>query len=332
MYGQFLNDFIIELKNHGFEDNDIRNVVTALEGAMYNYDIVRKETRIVLYNQELPELAKKFIVTKKIEGLSELTLYNYTRFLQIFFFTTKKAPEQIKTDDIRAFLYYYKKERNVCDRSLDKVRDCLSSFFKWLYAEEYIERDPTLPIKKIKYEKRPVQALNEEELETVRRACKTLKEKAIVEMLYSTGCRVSELVGIKYNDINWKDKTVLIFGKGKKYRIAFLNIRSEFALKDYLNSRTDSNEYIFVSDRKPHNQLHKCGVEKIIRNIAARTNIEKKVTCHVFRHSTATLMLQRGAAIEDVKEILGHERINTTLIYAQHTMEHIKSEHKRCVI
>ena len=332
MYGQFLNDFVFELNKNGFSNNDIRNIITSLEGALYNYDIVKKETQMVLYNEELPMLAKKFIVAKKIEGLSELTLYNYTRFLQIFFFTTKKAPEQIKTDDIRAFLYMYKKERNICDRSLDKVRECLSTFFRWLYAEEYIERDPTLPIKRIKYEKKPVQALTEEELETVRRACKTLKEKAIVEVLYSTGCRVSELVGIKRSDIDWHEKTILLFGKGKKYRTGFLNIRAEFALKDYLNSRDDDNEYVFVSDRKPHNQIHKCGVEKIIRNIAARTNIEKKITCHVFRHSTATLMLQRGAAIEDVKEILGHEQINTTLIYAQHTMEHIKSEHKRCVI
>ena len=334
MYDHFRNDFAGNLFGLDLPADVVNAIIEQLDIAAYNYDISRKCTEIVLYNGELPELAKKFLVTRKVEGLSDKTLYNYKKFLEIFFFMVKKAPEQVETDDITYFLYWYKRrnpEYEISDRSLDKVLDCLRSFFKWLYYRRHIGFNPAAPIRPIKYEKRMKEPLTEEELEIVRRCCITPKEKALVEVFFSTGCRVGEIVNMKLSDVNWNDRTVHIFGKGKKHRTGFLNVKSLFALKDYLESREDSNEYLFVSDRKPHDQMHTCGVQKIIRNLAKRAGLSKPLSPHIFRHTTATIMLNKGASLQDIQIVLGHEEIETTLNYAKVSTKHVQEEHRKYI-
>ena len=329
MYEQFKNEFTTQLVLSGVPKNSVQNILFCLDLTSYNYDIKPKDTQLVPYNNELPKLAKQFLVVESIKGLSDLTLYNYKRFLEIFFFNVKKQPEQVRRMDIEAFLYWYKKTRGISDRSLDKVLDCLKSFYRWMYDSEYIERDPARPIESIRYEVVPREALTEEELEIVRRCCKTLKEKAIVELLFSTGCRVAELVNMKIADIDFHEKTVKIFGKGKKHRIGFISVRAEFALKDYLNGRTDTNAFLLVSDRRPHGQMSKAGVQKIIRQLAARTKLNKNISCHTFRHTTATILLSRGMSVDVIQKVLGHEQISTTMIYAQISMKNVKAEYQK---
>ena len=334
MYSNFRDDFACNLVNLGLTNETIYEVLKQLDIASYNYDVSEKCTDVVLYNQELPEMVKKFLVTRKVEGLSDKTLYNYKRFLEIFFFTVKKSPEQVDTDDITCFLYWYKRrnpEKEVSDRSMEKVLDCLRSFFKWMYYRRYIDFNPVAPIRPIKYEKKMKEPLTEEELEVVRRCCRTVKERAIVEVFFSTGCRVGELVNLKKSDVNWQERTVHLFGKNKKHRTGFLNVKSLFALRDYLNSRDDTNEYLFVSDRKPHNQMHTCGVQKIIRNISERANLNKPLHPHIFRHTTATIMLEKGASLQDIQKILGHEEIETTLKYAKVNLKSVHDAHKKYV-
>lgn len=334
MYNHFKSDFAQNLIGLNLSADIMRAIMEQLDVASYNYEISRKNTEIVLYNEELPELAKRFLVTRKVEGLSDKTLYNYKKFLEIFFFFVKKAPEEVETDDITFFLYWYKRrdpEHEVSDRSMDKVLDCLRSFFKWLYYRRYIDFNPVAPIRSIKYEKKFREPLTEEELEIVRRCCCTPKEKALVEIFFSTGCRVGEIVNMKRSDVDWNDRTVHIVGKGKKHRTGFLNVKSMFALKDYLNSREDSNEYLFVSDRQPHEQMHTCGVQKIIRNLAKRANLSKPLSPHIFRHTTATIMLNRGASLQDIQIVLGHEGIETTLNYAKVNIKHVQDEHRKYV-
>lgn len=331
MYEKFKNELIVQLNLANLSHDDIRIVSQCLDIVAYNYDVKEKETQLVPYNNELPSAVKQFLVTKSIKGLSEKTLYNYKKHLELFFFQIKKDPTQVKRNDIEVYLYWYKKTRNISDRSLDKVLDCLKSFFNWMYQYEYIERDPTSSIEPIKYSKKPQTVLTEMELEIVRRSCITPKEKALVEFFFSTGCRVAEVVNMKISDVNFSDKTVSIFGKGKKYRIGFLNIRAELAILDYLHSRTDNNEYLFVSDREPHQQMSVAGIEKIIRTISSRANIGKNITCHVFRRTLATVLLDKGAEIQDIQKILGHENINVTLQYAKVSMSHVQDIYKRFI-
>lgn len=335
MYEQLKNDLLIILTNESkFSTEEIKSIIVCLDMVMNDYDVKKKEMSITVYNQELPPVVKMFIVCKSIEGFSEGTLYNYTKHLTNFFLTVQKSPEQITANDIRVYLYKYQQERGISNRSLEKVRSCISSFYSWMYIEGYIAKNPMLAVNKIKYEKKSKKPCSQTDLEYLRMACETLKQKAILEVLYSTGCRVGELVILKKEDIDWQEKTVHLFGKGKKHRVSFLNAKAEVALKEYLNSRKDNNEWVFVSDRKPYNQMHVSGIQKIIRDMAKRAgkNINKKVTPHVIRHTTATRMLENKANLSSIQAVLGHSNINTTMIYAHNTLENVKLEHNKAIV
>lgn len=335
MYEQFKHDLMSQLSaNAAFTNEQISQVMFHLDVVSGQYEITRKETAVTVFNQELPSAVKNYIVCKSIEGFSEGTLYNYTRCLKNFFFAVQKAPEEVTPNDVRMYLYQYKQARQISDRSLDKIRVTLSGFYSWMVAEGYTERNPLLTVNCIKFEKKPRTACSQRDLEYLRMACKTTKQKAIIEVLYSTGCRVGELVNLKKNDIDWKEGTIHLFGKGKKHRTGYLNAKAEIALKEYLKTRDDDKEWLFVSDRRPHNQMHNCGVQKIIREIAERAgeNVQVKVTPHVMRHTTATVMLANNADLPTIQAVLGHSNINTTMIYAHNTIEHIKTEHRRTVV
>lgn len=209
----------------------------------------------------------------------------------------------------------------------------ISGFFQWAQDEEYIQKNPAKSINQIKYESKPRQALSQIELEYIRRSCKTLRESAMIEVLYSTGCRVSELSGLKISDVDFTEKKVHLFGKGKKHRFSYLNAKAEVALKEYLESRKDSCEYLFVTERKPIKNLNKEAIEKIVRNISKRTfGEEKKVTPHIFRHTTATTAMKNGMPIQSIQLMLGHSKIDTTMIYAHTDESMVKYEHEKSVI
>ena len=335
MYEQLKNEFTMQLMDRtNLKGEELVAVLDCLDCAAFNFEVKKKETQIVPYNQELPQLAKMFIVCKSVEGYSEGTLYNYTRFLTKFFFTIQKAPENVTPNDIRVYLYMYQKERGISNRSLEKLRGCISAFYKWMLVEGYIDKNPCIAIPTIKYEKKPKVVCSQMDLEYLRRACVTKKQKAILEVLYSTGCRVGELVILKKSDIDWDKKTVHLFGKGKKHRTSFLNAKAEVALKEYLNSREDDNEWLFVSDRKPYNQMHVCGIQKIMRQITERSqsHVSKNVTPHIMRHTMATRMVENNSNLVSVQKILGHSNINTTMTYVHATMESARSEHIKAIV
>ena len=267
-------------------------------------------------------------------GLADGTLNNYSIILSVFFREIKKQPQFVTANEIRKFLYTYQEQKGVSYRTIDKYREYIARFFTWAHDEGYISSNPTRNITAIKYEEKPREALTQVELEYLRMACVTLREQAIIEFLYSTGARVSELTGVKKSDVNWYEKSVRLFGKGRKHRISFLNAKAEVALKKYLETRDDDCEYLFATVKKPYRNLSKDGVEKIVRNIANRAskNIGKHITPHILRHTTATTALQSGMPIADISKLLGHESIDTTMIYAKSSIEDVRSGHKKHII
>ena len=298
------------------------------------YEIHKKETALTVYEEDTPEVVKIYLVCKKIEGLSQQTLDTYLRMLKLFFQEIRKPINQITTNEIRMYLFSYRQRRNCSNRSLDKYRQYLSAFFTWATDEGYVQHNPMRTISAIRYEKRPRENLTHLEMEYLRQSCKTLRETAIVEFLYSTGCRVSELSGTKLSDVNWTARSVELFGKGGKYRTSFINARAEVALRAYLESRTDDSVYLFVTERKPYRQIKKDALEKIVRNISSRlpVDVQKHITPHVLRHTTATLALQGGMPIADISKLLGHESIGTTMIYAHTSLADIQAGHKKYVV
>ena len=333
MYEQFKNKFAMKISDMVSYDI-LKEILIQLDQVAYNYDVCAKETQLVVYNSELPQMVKTFLVCKKLEGLSDGTLYNYRLHLHRFFLEIQKSPENITPNDIRVFLYCYQEQRKISNRSLDKYREIICNFFEWAYNEDYLEKNIVKSLKPIKYEVKPRKALSQIELEYIRRGCRTLKEKAIIEFLYSTGCRVSELADLKKCDVNFDSKAVHLFGKGNKHRVSFMNAKCVVTLKEYLASRDDDNEYLFVSDRKPHNRIHKAGVEKIVRNISNRAiiNTGKHVTPHILRHTTATSALDHGMNVVEVSRLLGHNRVETTMEYITTDSNSVKNNHRNCVI
>ena len=235
--------------------------------------------------------------------------------------------------DIRVYLYKYQKEHGISNRTLDCRRTIICGYFNWMAAEEYICKNPAINIEPIKYERKHKKAMSQLDLEKVRLSCGTKREKAIVEVLYSTGCRVTELERLNISDVNFETKEVYLFGKGDKHRTSYLNAKAEVALKDYLDERTDNNLALFVYDRKPHERLKKSGIEFLIRKMMKRTSgVTTHVTPHVFRHTTATTALDRGMSIVDVSRLLGHRRLDTTLEYITANSNSVKSNHQNYVI
>lgn len=333
MYDQFKNEVIAGLCGK-LGKEQASSVLQVLDGVASRYKIEREETELVPYNGEVSPLVKIYLACKKVEGLSEGTLYNYGHFLYLFFSAVRKPPAKVTANEIRVYLYKYQEQHQVSNRTLDKYREYISRFFQWAYEEGYIESNPAKIVRTIKYESKPRQALEQIELEYVRSACRDVRERAIIEFLYSTGCRVSELTEAKKSDVDWHTRSVHLFGKGKKHRTSFLNAKAEITLREYLDSRDDDSEYLFVSKRSPHDRMHKEGVEKILRNIAKRlpSAINKSLTPHVLRHTTATTALRNGMPIEEISKMLGHTKLDTTMIYAQTSTDAVQTSHRKYVI
>lgn len=326
------NDLITMLDKY-VDVGTLQQIEPQLELILSNYEIEDRKTEIIPYGSDIPETVEIYMVTKKISGLSDKSLYLYGVVLTDFFRTIQKKPETVSANDIRVYLYLYQKNHKISNRTLDCRRTIICGYFNWMAAEEYICKNPAINIPPIKYERKHKKAMTQLDLEKVRSACKTKREKAIVEMLYSTGCRVTELERLNISDVNFETKEVFLFGKGDKHRTSYLNAKAEVALKDYLNERNDKNPSLFVYDREPHGRLKKSGIELIVKKILERTSdVSTHVTPHVFRHTTATTALDRGMNIVDVSKLLGHQKVETTMEYITTNSESVKNDHHNYIV
>lgn len=331
MREKFVNGFMTKLYEE-IPEEYLETVRNKLALYVNDFDISQRETAVVKYTGYLPDFYKTYIVSRKIEGLSKKTLELYNLYLDDFFFTVNKNAEDITANDIRVYLYNVQESRGLSNRTLDSRRTAIHAFFEWAANEGYIGKNPCRVIKNIKYERIEKQSLTDMELERIRQTCKTVREKALVEFLYSTGARVTEVCGVKKADIDFYKGEVVVLGKGNKHRTTYLNARCKLLLKQYFAIRDDESEYLFVSERKPHNVLKKEAIERIVRIIGERSELDRPLTPHLFRHTLATLMLQRGTPITEVQKILGHVNINTTMIYAKVSDEDVKVSHMKYAI
>lgn len=294
-----------------------------------DYDISPKCTEIVLVDDEKRErVVQMFMVTKKVEGCTERTIAYYAGTLKRFFREIRNPLVEITANRIRYYLAVRATRDNLSKTSQDNELRVLKSFFKWCTSEEYIGKNPTVNIKAIKKEKRIKKAFSEVELELIRAAADNKRDKAIIEILYSTGVRVSELCGMDRNAIDGDE--VIVFGKGEKERVVYLNARAKMAVADYLSSRSDNGIALFVG-KSTKERLTKGTVEKVVKEIGKRAGVEN---CHPhrFRRTTGTIALRRGMPLEQVQQMLGHEDIATTTIYARSEERNVKTSHGKYVV
>lgn len=329
MYEHFRNDVLFELE-HTFSASDLERITAVLDKVAANYTISERETALAVIDEETPKLVRLYLSSKKLEGLSDNTVALYANTLRLFFDNVRRIPQEVSTNEIRLFLAEYQMQNGISDRTLDKYRQILNGFFEWCMNEEYISKNPCKNIKEIKFEVEPRHSLTRLQLEQVRRACVTKRDLAIVDVLYSTGCRVTELVNMKFEDMDATGDSIRIVGKGKKHNTVYLNDAAKLSLDDYLKSRKGESEYLFISEYKPYKQLSTRSVEQFFSGIAKQLGF--KLTPHILRHTSATLALQSGMPITQVQKMLGHASVNTTQIYAETSQEEVATSHKKYVI
>lgn len=278
---------------------------------------------------DVQEKVQLFLSSKRLEGLSDLTLEGYKLELRLFSEKVSKRVKDITSADVRVYLGC---SNHLKMSTVGRKLSVLKSFFGWLTSEEILQRDPTAKLKPPKTEKRLPKALTIEELEMLREACTTVRQRAFVEVLYATGCRLSEVHGLNRSDINIQSMSTNVIGKGDKEREVYFSFKALYHLKKYLKTRTDNDDALMVTERKPYRRLSKRGIQREIKVIARAAGLESKVSPHKLRHTFATLMLNNGADLVAIQELLGHSSSETTLRYARITEERKREQHKKFLV
>ena len=325
--GEHLLSQVTSLIHDRYPSTDIGQLQSALSEIVTKYDIRHIET-----DEAHPDLSEKidlFLSAKKLEGLSPLTITGYQLELRILSEGIHKRVEDITTGDIRVFLGKFS---HLKMSSLSKKLSVIKTFFGWLTAEEIVVRDPSLKIKPPKTEKRPPKALSIEELEMLREGCQSNRQRAFLEVMYATGCRLSEVQKLNRDDIDFNTMSASVIGKGNKVREVFFSHKAVYHLKKYLLSRTDQDTALFVTERRPFTRLGNRAIQREVAKIADQSGIKKTVSPHCLRHTFATLTLNNGAELAAVQALLGHSNPGTTLIYAQLNDEKKKESHKRFLV
>ena len=296
------------------------------------------ESVLCKYMEDIPdkgeissqELLQKFLEAKRIEGCSEKTLTYYQNTINRMLTETGKEVTHIMTADLRSYLTDYQKQNSLSRVTIDNVRRILSSFFSWLEDEEYLIKSPIRRIHKVKTMSSIKDTYSDEDLEKMRDSCAEKRDLALIDMLASTGMRVGELVLLNQSDIDFNERECKVLGKGNKERIVYFDARTKIHLQEYLDSRSDDCEALFVTLKAPHSRLTIGGVESRVREIGKRLNIDR-VHPHKFRRTLATKAIDKGMPIEQLQQLLGHKRIDTTLQYAMVKQSNVKLAHKRYI-
>lgn len=271
-----------------------------------------------------------FLSAKKIEGRSDKTLAYYRSTIEKMVDSVEKAVNHITTEDLRLYLSHYQEVNQSSKVTIDNIRRILSSFFGWLEDEDYILKSPVRRIHKVKTTKSVKETYTDEALEIMRDGCETSRDLALIDMLASTGMRVGELVLLNKSDINFSERECVVLGKGDKERTVYFDARTKMHLQKYLEERTDENEALFVSLKFPYDRLKIGGVEARLREIGIQLGIEK-VHPHKFRRTLATMAIDKGMPIEQLQQLLGHQRIDTTLQYAMVKQSNVKLSHRKYI-
>ena len=309
--------------NINFENQQI--IERILVELLQDYTVVKNETSLTI--SDIPQKITMYLQAKKLEGLSDLTLQNYFYFLRRLSEHTHKQVRDITLNDLRMFLYV--ECEGIKPSTANTKVAYLQSFFKWMVDEEIIDKDPSRKLPQVKLPKRLRNSLTIEEIERLRIACVDTRERALIELLFSTGCRLSEVIGINLEDLNYQDLSIRVIGKGNKERIVYFNTKAKVHIENYLKERPGHSEALFVTSKKPYARVGCRGIQKIINKIADRAGFDKSVFPHLFRHSMATLTLQNGASIITIQKLLGHCNVTTTEKYAETSMDNVKHEYRQ---
>ena len=249
------------------------------------------------------EFLEMFLAAKQIEGCSERTIQYYKATVEHMLAQIKTSVRKITTEEIRLYLAEYQRRNNCSNVTVDNVRRNISSFFSWLEEEDYILKSPMKRIHKIKTKTVVKNIISDEGIEKLRDNCKEKRDLAIIDLLYSTGIRVGELVNLNIDDIDLEGRECVVYKKGDKERKVYFDAKAKVHLKDYIDARKDNNSALFVTLDAPYDRLKISGVEIRLRQLGRRLDLEK-IHPHKFRRTMATRAIDKGMPIEQVQKNL----------------------------
>ena len=312
------------------DNAQMEHLKKVLQHCFYNVEVTiqEKPQDKQLSNEEL---LNTFLSSKKIEGCSEKSIKYYRSTIENMLLVVKKHIKHIQTDDLRQYLDLYQKKNNASKVTIDNVRRIFSSFFAWLEDEDYIIKSPVRRIHKVKSGKTVKETYSDEMLEIMRDNCENIRDLAMIDLLSSTGMRVGELVTLDVSDIDFVNRECIVFGKGDKERKVYFDARTKIHLSNYIKSRKDDNPALFVTLLAPYNRLKISGVEIRLRELGRKLNISTRVHPHKFRRTLATRAIDKGMPIEQVQQLLGHTKIDTTLQYAMVDEANVKLAHRKYI-
>ncbi len=288
------------------------------------------ENSIETKNIPNEEYLKMFLDAKAIEGCSERTIQYYRVTLEKYMQSITTPLRKVTTEEMRSYLSDYQQNSNCSKVTIDNIRRNISSFFSWLEEENYILKSPMKRIHKIKTNQQVKEIISDEDIEKLRDECSCARDLAIIDLLYSTGIRVGELVNLNISDMDFEARECIVFGKGGKERRVYFDAKAKLHLMNYLASRNDDNPAMFVTLDAPHDRLKISGVEIRIRKLGKKIELSR-IHPHKFRRTMATRAIDKGMPIEQVQKILGHSQIDTTMQYAMVNQTNVKTSHRRYI-
>ena len=326
MKDQFFNE--VQRRMLPYLNNEqLMQLRNAMSEALQGVTLCYEDDRLALDKGDTTEA---FISAKRIEGCSEKTLSYYRKTIEAMLNGIGKSAQQITTDDLRKYLTNYQVQRRSSKVTIDNIRRILSSFFSWLEDEDFIVKSPVRRIHKVRTAKVIKDTYSDEALELMRDSCTTARDLAMIDLLASSGMRVGEMVALNREDINFNERECVVIGKGTKERLVYFDARTKIHLQNYLEGRVDSDPALFVSLKAPHERLMIGGVETRLRELGKRLNIPK-VHPHKFRRTLATSAIDKGMPIEQVQQLLGHQKIDTTMHYAMVKQQNVKLAHRKYI-
>lgn len=325
MKQEIINEVLQGMIPH-IDNAQLQKLQKILEYTLFEYTITNNCKEDV--TEDNVKLVEAFLAAKRVEGCSEKTIIYYQKTIDNMLQQVDKSAKKMVTDDLRIYLTQYQNEKNLSRVTVDNVRRILSSFFSWLEDEDYILKSPVRRIHKVKTTTNIKETYSDEALELMRDNCSESRDLAMIDMLASTGMRVGEMVLLNRSDINFSDRECIVLGKGDKERIVYFDARTKIHLQNYLDSRLDNNQALFVSLNRKHERLKIGGVEVRLRELGKLLGIPK-VHPHKFRRTLATVAIDKGMPIEQLQHLLGHRRIDTTLQYAMVKQSNVKLAHKK---
>lgn len=326
MKNELITDIVQQMLPY-LDNSQTKKLQQVLEHALFQYEIIEA---VAPSNDDSENLVNIFIAAKRIEGCSEKTLKYYQTTIDAMINAINKSVRHIETEDLRFYLTQYQKKNQSSRVTIDNIRRILSSFFAWLEDEDHILKSPVRRIHKVKTGTNIKETYNDEELEKMRDNCTELRDLAIIDMLASTGMRIGEMVLLNRIDINFAERECVVFGKGDKERLVYFDARTKLHLQNYLDSRIDNNPALFVTIRAPYKRIQIGGIEVRLRKIGKMLGITK-MHPHKFRRTLATMAIDKGMPIEQLQQLLGHKRIDTTLQYAMVKQSNVKIAHKKYI-